>query len=149
MMRLRAYRSIQGRRRKAIGAVIVGGVLVAAGFTGVQFASASTTTKAANIVTVDGQQFDVSKCGELDINGGAVLCDGAQLTPQDAQDANAGALASAQALEAACDQFGADAQAAKDQNADNQNQNQNAEDQQNANDNGKAAANGQEKDKAA
>ena len=113
-MRSRAYRSIQGRRRKAIGAVIVGGVLVAAGFTGVQFASASTTTKAANIVTVDGQQFDVSNCGELDINGGAVLCDGAQLTPQDAQDANAGALASAQALEAACDQFGADAQAAND-----------------------------------
>jgi len=119
-MRSRAYRNNQGNRRKTIGAVVVGGVLVAAGLTGVQFASAGTTPKAADIVTVDGQQFDVSQCAQLEIAGGDVVCDGEKLAPAEEQDAGAAALASAQALELACDQFAADSAAAAAGNADQQ-----------------------------
>ena len=129
-MRSRAGRGTQGNRRKAIGAVVIGGVLVAAGLTGVQLASASTTPTAADIVTVDGQQFDVSQCEKLEVNGGEVICDGEQLAPEQAQNANDAALASAQALEAACDTFAADVVAAEGQNAEDQNaQDQNAEEQ--------------------
>ena len=49
--------------RKAIGATVIAGVLVAGGITGVQFASASENTpKAADVVVVDGQQFNVADC---------------------------------------------------------------------------------------
>lgn len=127
-MRRRTYRRNQGPdRRKVIGAVVVSGVLVAAGIAGVQLASASTTPKAADVVTVDGQQFDVSQCAELEINGGQVICDGEALAPQEEQGADDAALASAQALEAQCDLFAADVAAAEgaagaeDQNAEDQN----------------------------
>ncbi|MEH1122985.1 hypothetical protein [Micromonospora sp. CPCC 206061] len=117
MMGLRAYRrsqGIQGHRRKVIGAVVVSGVLVAAGIGGVQLASATTTPKAADLITVNGQQFDVSQCEQLEINGEEVICDGAELAPEQEQDANEAALASAQALEASCDEFAADVQAVED-----------------------------------
>jgi hypothetical protein len=127
-MTVRANRSTQNGRRKVIGAVVVSGALIAAGISGVQLASASTTTKAANIISVDGQQFDVSQCQELQINGGQVLCDGEQLVSQAAQDPAVAALESAQALEAACDAFAADV-AAGQQNADQNAQDQNAQDQ--------------------
>jgi hypothetical protein len=110
--RRRAYRGTQNNRRKTVGAVVVAGVLVAGGLAGVQIASASTNTEAGNLVTVDGQQFDVSACAKLEINGGAVICDGKELQPVQSQDAQDAALASAQALDAACDQFAADEAAA-------------------------------------
>jgi len=82
-MRSRAYRRNQNpNRRKAIGAVVVGGVLVAAGLAGVQLASASTTPKAADVITVEGQQFDVSQCTKLEIKAADVLCDGEKLAPE-------------------------------------------------------------------
>src|SRR5690349_12433484 len=104
-MRLRQRRGT-GTNRKAIGAVVVAGVLVAGGLTGVQFANASTTsTKAADIIVVDGQKFDVSRCTQLEVNGKDVLCDGKKLAAQaDQQGQNGAAQASAVALEAACDQ---------------------------------------------
>ncbi|HEY0002173.1 MAG TPA: hypothetical protein VGB74_17100, partial [Actinoplanes sp.] len=115
--RSRAYRGTQNNRRKTIGGVVVAGVLVAAGLAGVQIASAETNTEAGNLVTVDGQQFDVSQCEELEINGGLVVCDGKALQPEKAQDADAAAQASAQALDAACDQFAADLAAAEGEQA--------------------------------
>jgi hypothetical protein len=126
-MGLRVYRrsqGIQGNRRKAIGALVVVSVLVAAGLTGVQLASATTTSTAPNVIVVNGQQFNVSGCAQLEINGDKVICDGEQLAPEQDQDDNAAALASAQALEESCDQFAADVQAVED--------GQNGEDQQNA-----------------
>jgi hypothetical protein len=112
LMRSRAYRRNQTpNRRKVLGAVVVGGVLAAAGLAGVQLASASTTPKAADVVTVDGRQFDIANCAELEINGADVICDGEKLAPQQEQGADDAALASAQALEAACDTFAADAAA--------------------------------------
>src|SRR5690242_13998098 len=145
MMRSRTYRRNQGpNRRKAIYAVVVSGVLVAAGLAGVQFANASTTPKAAGLVSVDGQQFDVSKCAALEINGGDVVCDGKKLAPQQAQDAGAAALASAAALEASCDQFAADAAAAEqgaaDQGAADQGANEQGANEQDAADKGAADA---------
>ena len=119
-MRSRTYRGTQGNHRKTIGAVVVGGVLVAAGLTGVQFASASTTPKAADLISVDGLQFDISQCQKLEINGPDVLCDGEKLAPEQEQNAGDAALASAQALEAACDTFAADSAAAAGQNAGDQ-----------------------------
>src|SRR4029079_4175437 len=100
MMRSRTDpRNQSPNRRKAIGAVVVGGVLVAAGLAGVQFANASTTPKAADVITVEGQQFDVSQCEALEINAGEVVCDGEKLAPQQEQGAGDAALASALALE--------------------------------------------------
>src|SRR4051794_27441246 len=111
-MRLRQRRST-GTNRRAVGAVVIAGVLVAGGVTGVQFANASTTTKAADIIVVDKQKFDVSNCTALEVDGKNVLCDGKALAPLAAgQDDNAAAQASALALEAACDTFAADAAAA-------------------------------------
>ena len=71
-MRTRQRRGIGGNR-KAIGAAVFAGVLAVGGLTGVQFASAGENTKADGIVVVDGQQFDVSQCAELEINGGTCL----------------------------------------------------------------------------
>ena len=116
-MRARGYRGDQSSRRKTIGAVAVAGVLLATGLTGVQLASAGTEAKAAEVINVDGQQFDVSQCGELAINAGAVVCDGEELAPIEEQDAGDAAAAAAQALEAACDQFVADIAAAGDERA--------------------------------
>src|SRR4051812_32328062 len=114
MMRSRAYRRNQSpNRRKVLGAVVVGGVLAAAGLAGVQLANASTTPKAADVITVEGQQFDVSQCKALEIKAADVLCDGKKLAPQQEQGADDAALASAQALETACDTFAADAAAAE------------------------------------
>jgi len=132
-MRSRAYRRNQNpNRRKAIGAFVVSGVLVAAGLAGVQFANASTTPKAADVITVQGQQFDVSQCKALEISGQEVLCDGKKLDPQQQQGANDAATASAQALETACDTFAADA-AAADGGAAQGNENGNAQGNENGN----------------
>src|SRR3954468_14387654 len=112
MMRSRAYRRNQNpNRRKAIGAFAVSGVLVAAGLAGVQLASASTTPKAADVITVEGQQFDVSQCKALEIAGQDVLCDGKKLAPQREQGGGEAPLASAQPLKPPSDTLGADAAA--------------------------------------
>ena len=111
-MRSRTYRRNPNSRRKTVGAVIVAGVLVATGITGVQLASAGTEAKAADLVSVDGQQFDVSQCTELQVNAGSVVCDGEELAPVEAQAPGDAAADAAVALEAACDQFAADVAAA-------------------------------------
>ena len=113
-MRLRQRRGT-GVNRKAIGAAVFAGVLTLGGLAGVQLASAGTTTEAADVIVVDGQNFDVSQCKKLEINAGAVVCDGAKLAPQQDQGADQAAQASAVALEASCDQFAADAAAADQQ----------------------------------
>src|SRR5690242_3289484 len=99
-MRPRTYRRRNdgsGNRRKTIGAVVVAGVVVAMGVTGLQLASASTDPKAVNLVSVDGQQFDVSKCADVQVNGGAVVCDGEPLAPVEQQAPGDAAAASAAA----------------------------------------------------
>jgi colicin import membrane protein len=113
-MRPRQRRNI-GTNRKAIGAALIAGVLVVGGVTGVRFANASTNTEAAGVIVVDGQQFDVGDCEELEVNAGDVVCDGTKLEPVRDKGADAAAQASAVALEAACDQFAADAAAAENE----------------------------------
>src|SRR5687767_5649204 len=115
-MRLRTRRGT-GTNRKAIGAAVIAGVLGVGGLTGVRFASAGENTKADGIVVVDGQNFDVSQCAELEINGGEVICDGEPLAPVEEQGAAEAAAASAAALETACDQFAIDAAAAEEEAA--------------------------------
>lgn len=115
-MRLRQRRGT-GVNRKAIGAAVIAGVLVVGGVTGLQFASAGEATKAADIVVVDGQNFDVAGCEALEINVGAVICDGEELAPEQAMGAAEAATASAQALEDSCDQFAIDQAAAEQQAA--------------------------------
>ncbi|PRY33128.1 hypothetical protein [Pseudosporangium ferrugineum] len=110
-MRLRQRRGT-GVNRKAIGAAVFAGVLVAGGITGLQFASAGEQTKAAEIVVVDGQNFDIAGCEKLEIDAGAVICDGEKLQPEQQMGANEAAAASAQALEESCDQFAIDQAAA-------------------------------------
>ncbi|MEU4219300.1 hypothetical protein AB0F10_28515, partial [Actinoplanes sp. NPDC026623] len=115
-MRLRQRRRTGGRstgvNRKAIGGAVIAGVLVVGGVTGLQFASAGEQAKAAEIVVVDGQNFDIAGCEKLEINAGAVICDGEQLAPEQQMGAAEAAAASALALETACDQFAIDQAAA-------------------------------------
>ena len=79
-MRLRQRRRIgagrTGVNRKAIGAAVIAGVLVAGGVTGLQLASAGEQAQASEIVVVDGQNFDIAGCEKLEINAGTVVCDG-------------------------------------------------------------------------
>jgi hypothetical protein len=119
-MRLRKRRGTGGNR-KAIGAAVIVGVLVVAGATGVQFASASENSRgsAAGLVEVDGQRFDVSQCRELQIDGGTVICDGEELDPVQDMGAAEAAQLSADALEASCDVFATNLAAAQ-QEADQQ-----------------------------
>jgi hypothetical protein len=62
-----------GVNRKAIAATVFAGVLVAGGITGDRFADAGTVAEAADVIVVDGQNFDISPCRKVDINGGEVL----------------------------------------------------------------------------
>lgn len=95
----RAYRRTSGTSRTTVGALVISGVLVAAGLTGVGLASAQENTTAAGVVVIEGQEFDVSACETLEIAAGEVLCDGEPIAPVEN-----GAEAEA-ALEAACDEF--------------------------------------------
>jgi hypothetical protein len=109
-----------GVNRKVVGAAVFAGVLAVGGVTGLQLASAGEQTKAADIVAVDGQNFDVSGCEALEINAGAVVCDGEELQPVEGVGAAEAAAASAAALETACDTFATD-QAAADAEANGEN----------------------------
>jgi hypothetical protein len=123
-MRLRQRRGT-GINRKAIGAAVFAGVLVVGGVTGLQFASAGEAQRnnAAEIVVVDGQNFDIAGCEQLEINVGAVICDGQELEPEQDLGAAEEAGVAAQALEDSCDQFALDQQAAQDEAAGNDDQN--------------------------
>src|ERR687893_2935698 len=113
-------RQRQGIRfnRKAIGATVIAGVLVAGGITGVQHASAGeNAAKVGDVVVVDGQQFNIADCDELEINGGTVICDGEELAPEEELGAGEEANAAAAALETACDEFAADQAAAAEEEA--------------------------------
>ena len=84
-MRLRQRRIGTGRsgvNRKAIGGAVIAGVLVVGGVSGLQLASAGEQAKAAEIVVIEGQNFDIAGCEKLEVNGGAVNCDGEQLAPE-------------------------------------------------------------------
>ena len=105
-----------GVNRKAIGAAVIAGVLVVGGVSGLRLASAGEQAKASEIVVVDGQNFDIAGCEKLEINAGAVVCDGEPLAPEQEIGAAEAAAASAQALEDSCDQFAID-QAAADAEA--------------------------------
>jgi hypothetical protein len=106
-MRLRQRRST-GRNRRAIGAAAIAGVLVLAGATGMQFASAGVIgSSSSDIVVVDGEEFDVAGCDDLQINDGSVICDGEALAPVDDLGAAEAAELGAAALEASCDVFAA------------------------------------------
>jgi colicin import membrane protein len=83
------------------------GVLIVAGATGMRFASAGVTGTATDIVVVDGEEFDVAGCDDLQINEGSVICDGEVLAPVDDLGAAEAAELGAAALEASCDVFAA------------------------------------------
>jgi hypothetical protein len=118
-MRLRQRRST-GHNRRAIGAAAIAGVLILAGATGMQFASAGVTGTATDIVVVDGEEFDVAGCDDLQINEGSVICDGEVLAPIDDLGAAEAVELGAAALEASCDVFAAGLEVAQNEAEQNE-----------------------------
>ncbi|GGK22477.1 hypothetical protein GCM10010124_13750 [Pilimelia terevasa] len=102
-MKLPFSRIMRGKRR-VISAAVVAGVLGVSGVATVQFANASVNKAGSNILSLNGQDFDVSNCADVRLNDGAVACDGRVLAPQDA-NAEELARAAAEALSDSCDIF--------------------------------------------
>jgi hypothetical protein len=101
-MRPQGSRGSRGKRR-AIGAAAITGVLLIGGGATVQFADASTRSN-LDVVSVNGERFDISDCDDVEINDDNVICDDELLAPIGADAAEAAELA-ADALSASCDAF--------------------------------------------